>query len=101
MGKKHNKMPGTGDNWQEDGDELKTMAAELLTKLGLQGREIEENCLLEIARFGGCEPHTTGAFFGRSCGSSSAEDFTSPVLPIQSHHDLRWCVLPDEMLQVL
>lgn len=62
--KAHGRLPGSGDNWEADGATMKTMAAGLLTKLGLEGREVEENCLLEAVRFGGSEPHTTGAFLG-------------------------------------
>jgi len=62
---KFQRLPGTVDTeLDKDLEALKSTQAELFKSINLERDDFDTNCLAELTRFGGSEPHTVGAYVG-------------------------------------
>jgi len=89
----YNRLPGIFDR-------LKTVAASVLSEMGLSGASLYEDLITEMCRFGGAEIHTVAAFIGGVASQEVIKLVTKQFVPLRGTFIFNGIDLKSQVLEL-
>ncbi|KAG2534228.1 NEDD8-activating enzyme E1 regulatory subunit AXR1-like isoform X1 [Panicum virgatum] len=97
----YNRLPGIFDSEiDEDIPRLKTVAASVLSEMGLSGASLSEDLITEMCRFGGAEIHTVAAFIGGVASQEVIKLVTKQFVPLRGTFIFNGIDLKSQVLEL-
>jgi len=97
----YNRLPGIFDSEiDEDIPRLKTVAASVLSEMGLSGASLYEDLITEMCRFGGAEIHTVAAFIGGVASQEVIKLVTKQFVPLRGTFIFNGIDLKSQVLEL-
>nr|CAB3492686.1 unnamed protein product [Digitaria exilis] len=97
----YNRLPGIFDSEiDEDIPRLKTVAASVLSEMGLSGASLSEDLITEMCRFGGAEIHPVAAFIGGVASQEVIKLVTKQFVPLKGTFIFNGIDLKSQVLEL-